>query len=232
MNAKITQLFIIIFLLCNVASIAQNNSSKTGEEYTIEETYQPNDKTAETAPATSINTSSFSSRFIESNNFVQLEWKTTKNKGQIIIEHSIDGKIYSEIGTAEVAGFEQGHYIYEAREFEPGINFYRLKQKVGETYTYSQTQAVSVSKKDDVHVLSLKDDEGKKKIQLRVREKQQVVIQLYDKEGNMKKELFNQIMDVNEIIFRTISKDAYEAGTYFVLIKGETFKQSKKIELP
>lgn len=229
MVTKITQLFIIIGLLCSIEAIAQKDNSKTGEEYTIEETYQPDGEIVE---ASSVKTSSFDSKFVENDNFVHLEWKTSNSKGRFIIEHSIDDEIYTEIGTTEAIGFEDGHYVFEAREFEPGINFYRLKQEVGDDYIYSEIQAVSVSKKDDVHILKLKDDGDKKKIQLRVRERQQVVIQLFDKEGNLEKELFNQVMDINEIIFRTISKDDYEPGTYFVLIKGETFKQSKKIELP
>lgn len=229
MVTKITQLFIFISLLCSFESIAQKSTSKTGEEYTIEENYQPE---SSGEAATSIKTSLFNSEFVENDNFVQLEWKTSKNQGTFTIEHSIDDEVYNEIGTTDALGFENGHYIFEAREFEPGINFYRLKREVGDSYIYSETQAVSVSKKDDVHVLSLRDDGDRKKIELRVREQQQVVIQLYDDEGKLKKELFNQIMDVNEIIFRTISKDDYEPGTYFVLIKGETFKQSKKIELP
>lgn len=232
MNTITTQLFIIICLLCNVAAMAQDESDPKGEEYEIEEIYQPGSELTETSAATSIATSSFSSKFVENDNFVHLEWKTSNNKGKFIIEHSVDDEIYNEIGTAEVAGFEEGHYIYEAREFEPGINFYRLKQEVNGNYIYSEMQAVSVSKKDDIHILSLKDDGDKKKIQLRLREKQQVVIQLFDEEGNLEKELLNQVMDVNEIIFRTISKDDYEPGTYFILIKGETFKQSKKIKLP
>ncbi|MFK7947941.1 MAG: hypothetical protein AB8G11_10140 [Saprospiraceae bacterium] len=231
MVTKITQLFIIICLLCNIEAIAQKSSSKTGEEYTIEETYQPDEKKIEASPS-SITTSLFDSKFIENDNFVHLEWKTSKNNGAFIIEHSIDDEIYNEVGTTEAIGFEDGHYVFEAREFEPGINFYRLKQEIGGNYIYSEVQAVTVSKKDDVHILKLKDDGDRKKIQLRVREKQQVVIQLFDEEGNLEKELFNQVMDINEIIFRTISKDDYEPGTYFVLIKGESFKQSKKIELP
>lgn len=230
MITKITPLFIVIYLLCSIEGIAQKSIPKTGEEYTIEETYQPEGEKAEAS--TSINTSSFDSKFIETDNFVHLEWKTSKNKGVFIIEHSIDDEIYNEIGTTNAIGFEDGHYIFEAREFEPGINFYRLKQEIDGNYLYSETQAVSVSKKDDVHILKLRDEGDKTKIQLRVREKQQVVIQLFDEEGNLEKELFNQFMDVNEIIFRTISKEEYEAGTYFILIKGDNFKQSKKIELP
>lgn len=231
MVTKITQLSIIICLLYSFNAVGQKSHSKTGEEYTLEETYQPKSETVETSPS-SINTSSFDSKFIENDNFVQLEWKTAESNGTFIIEHSIDNEIYNEIGTTDAAGFETGHYVYEAREFEPGINFYRLKQEIDGNYIYSETQAVSVSKKDDIHILKLRDEGDTKKIQLRVREKQKVVIELFDYDGNLEKELFNQVMDVNEIIFRTISKDEYKPGTYFILIKGENFKQSKKIELP
>ena len=71
-----------------------------------------------------------------------------------------------------------------------------------------------------------------KKIELRSREIQKVVIQLYDIDGNLKKELFNQDMAINEIIFRDIKKDDFPAGDYFILIKGNNFRQSKKITLP
>lgn len=235
MNIKIIQLFIIALLLCSFTSYAQKkDAAKTGE-YEIEADYEP-EKTATSPTKTEspsvINPTSFEGKFIENENFVQLEWKIKNKSGTFYIEHSIDDEYYTEIGFTEAVGFETDHYIFEAREFEAGINFYRIKQKINGKTIYSDTKAVSVSKKDDIHVLKLRDEGDSKKIQLRVRERQQVVIQLYDNQGNLKKELFNQVMDVNEIIFRTISKDDYEAGIYFILIKGENFKQSKKIELP
>lgn len=234
MVTKITRLFIIIILLISVNSFGQKtNTPKTGE-YEIEADYDPaTDGVEASDAATSIKLAVFKGEYIEESSFIQLEWEINRQLGPFIVEHSIDDEIYSEIGeVTDPIGFEKSHYAFEAREFEAGINFYRLKQNVKGKMIYSEVKAVSVSKKDDIHILKLKDEGDATKIQLRVREGQKVVIQLYDKDGKMKKELFNQIMDDNEIIFRTIVKNEFEAGTYFILIKGETFKQSKKINLP
>lgn len=238
MVTKITQLFIIIGLLVSVNSFGQKSNTPKSGEYEIEADYAPGKeekvvKTEDAAAATSIKLSVFKGAYIEESSFIQLEWAINVKLGTFIVEHSIDGETYSEIGeVVDPAGFEKSLYAFEAREFEAGINFYRLKQVVNNKVIYSESKAVSVSKKDDVHILKIKDEGDTKKIQLRVRETQNVVIQLYDKEGNLKKELFNQKMDDNEIIFRTIIKNEFEAGTYFILIKGDNFKQSKKVELP
>jgi hypothetical protein len=141
--------------------------------------------------------------------------------------------MYQEIGRVEnPIGFENSRYTFEAREFEAGINFYRLKQEINGEEIYSEIKAVTVSKKDDIHILNIIDEDEVKKIRLRLREEQKVTIELYDTEGNLTKVLLNQEMTVNEIIFRTIKKSDFPPGKYFILIKGENFKQSKKITLP
>ncbi len=236
---KFIQLFIGIYLLMSVSNSfgqktdAGNTKKNDDSNYEIELPYEPDAKENPNANPGAIGLASFTGKYVEGESFVQLEWVISKKLENFVVEHSVDGEDYKEIGRVEnPIGFENSRYTFEAREFDAGINFYRLKQTLGNTSIYSEVKALRISEKNDAHVLNLIDDGNLKKIQLRVYEAQKVSVQLYDSEGHLVKELFNQKMDYNEIIFRSINKGDFKQGTYFVLIKGENFKQSKKIELP
>lgn len=234
MKKKYLLFGILTIIAVQIFAQKPDETVKTGE-YEIEGIYDPNLKppTPENISPAAIGLASFEGRYIEGQSFVELTWVISKKFGTFIIEHSIDGKKYYEIGEVDnTVGFENSLYTFEAREFGGGINFYRLKQIVNSKAIYSEVKAITVSEKDDAIEVEYSDKEGVKRIQLRSREIQQVVIQLYDAEGNLQKELFNQDMTVNEIIFRDIKKNDFIPGNYFVLIKGEHFKQSKKIILP
>lgn len=227
-------LFIVILTIITLQIFAQKHGEPVKTtDYEIEGIYDPTLKTPENATPAVIGLASFEGKYIEGQSFVGLTWMISKKLGTFIVEHSANGENYTEIGRVEnPVGFENSLYTFEAREFEGGINFYRLKQIVDGKPIISEVKAVTVSAKDNAIEIDYLDESATKKIKIRSREIQQVVIQLYDDEGNLKKELFNQEMTVNEIIFRGIQKNDFPPGNYFILIKGENFKQSKKITLP
>ena len=230
---KNTYLLIIILIAITIQSFAQKEGDVTkAGDYKIEAIYHPNAAITENSSPAAIGLASFDGKYIEGQSFISLTWKISKKLGTFVVEHSVDNEMYKEIGRVENSiGFENSRYTFEAREFEAGINFYRLKQEVNGDEIYSEIKAVTVSKKDDIHILNIIDEDEVKKIRLRLREEQKVTIELYDTEGNLTKVLLNQEMTVNEIIFRTIKKSDFPPGKYFILIKGKNFKQSKKITL-
>ena len=231
-------LFIGILIIAVLQAHAQKPDEPTStksEEYEIEADYDPTMKSPPNKTATPmiIGLASFKGEYFKGENFVRLSWGISKKLGIFVVEHSIDGKLYREIGSVEnPIGFEDAHYTFEAREFEAGINFYRLRQDIGGDVIYSEMKAITVSKKDGILIFEITDKGDSKRIELRSREIQNVSIQFLDAEGNLKKELFNQGMTVNEIIFRDIKKEDFPSGEYFILVKGQNFKQSKKIVLP
>lgn len=215
---------------------------RTSSEYEIVRDYDPNAKTPQNETTTLtkpiltpavVSLASFDVKYFEKEKLVRLTWIMSKKLGTFIVESMTNGDAFQEIGRVDnPIGFEQSQYTFDAKKFESGLNFYRLKQEINGDVIYSQVKWVSVEENSDVLVFELTDKGDAKRVELRSREIQNVIIQLYDAEGNLKKELFNQNMTVNEIIFRDIKKDDFPKGDYFVVVKGQNFKKSKKITLP
>lgn len=239
-------LFVGILMAVTLQAYAQkpDDATKT-EEYTIEGNFDPTmSKSPESTATTTIavkpiptpaviSLASFECKYFEKEKFVRLNWTMSKKLGTFVIEHAANGNGFQEIGKVDnPIAFEQSQYTFDAKRFEVGLNFYRLKQNINGEVIYSEVRPVTVTENSEVLVFELRDNVSVKKIELRSREIQKVVIQLYDIDGNLKKELFNQDMAINEIIFRDIKKDDFPAGDYFILIKGNNFRQSKKITLP
>jgi hypothetical protein len=237
-------LFIGILMAVTLQAYAQKPDESTkSEEYEIERTYDPTilelpENTIQTAtkpiPTPGVvGVASFEGKYFEKERFVRLTWIMSKKLGIFIIEHAANGDGYQEIGKVDnPIGFEQSKYTFDAKKIEVGLNFYRLKQNINGEAIYSEVKGIMVTENNDILVFELTDNGSSIRVTLRSREIQQVTIQLYDLEGNLKKELLNQDMTVNEIIFRDINKDDFPVGDYFVLVKGHNFKQSKKITLP
>jgi hypothetical protein len=223
----------MILVLLPTLMFAQPEGDEIKGEFEVIHDYDPNETVSETAIPASILVKTFDAVFNEQEGFVQLHWKLNNTLGAFIIEHSTDGENYNEIGTVnDASGFEADYFIFEAREFDPKVNFYRLKQVIKETIIYSNPLNVSVSPNDDEHFLEFEDIDDKRKVKLRVREKQNVTMKLINSEGVVVKVLLNQELEINEIVFRTIDKGNFIPGEYFLLIEGKSFRQSKKIQLP
>ena len=150
----IIQLFLMILMLLPTLMQAQPEGDEAKGEFEVIHDYDPNLSTTVSAVPASIIVKTFDAVFNEEEGFVQLRWKLDNKLGAFVIEHSTDGEAYNEIGTVnETSGFEIDYFIFEAREFDPKVNFYRLKQIVNETVIYSNPLNVSVSPNDDEHFL-------------------------------------------------------------------------------
>lgn len=210
------------------------NSVKPDSEYNLEGIYDPTMKSPESGTIPEIiSLASFELKYFEKEKLIRLNWSMSKKLGTFIIEHTVNGQPYQEIGKVDnPIGFEKSQYTFDAKEFEKGLNFYRLKQEINGKIIYSEIKSVIIEESSSILLIELSDKGNAKRIELRSREIQNVVVQLYDAEGNLKKELLNQDMAVNEIIFRDIQKNDFPKGDYFILVKGQNFRQSKKITLP
>lgn len=231
MKTRITWLWLVLFTLCSFLSIAQKDSSQIKEsEYTIEIKYTP-DESKQLIKKSAVNLTSFHCSYSEKHSSIILEWKISNAEGKFDIEHSTDGISFFKIGSTESTILNQP-FSYETSYYQTGINYYRIKQRYNDIIIFSEVKAVDIPEDKYAHFLKLYDENEKKRIELRVRDKQFVTIQLVDNQGNIMKELFAQTMESNEIIFRTFQKFEYKPGIYILLITGEKFKQRLIISLP
>ncbi|MCW5917096.1 MAG: T9SS type A sorting domain-containing protein, partial [Ferruginibacter sp.] len=84
-------------------------------------------------------------------NRVKLEWKVTSelNMDKYIVEHSIDGTHFSDIGERDAIANNGGEANYMLYHNKPvtGINYYRLRQIERDgNFEYSQIVAINFSK--------------------------------------------------------------------------------------
>ena len=231
MKTRITWLWTFLFSLCSFLTIAQKNGNPDkNSEYTIEIEYAPVED-QKLREKSAMNLTSFHCQFYKNDNTVLLNWEATNIEGEFIIEYSPDNVSFLEIGSTKVAEFNN-FFSFKTDVCQTGKNFYRIKQQYNNKFIVSEVKAIKIIGAEQSHFLDLIDENDKKRLQLRVQEKQFVSIQLFDHQGNIKKELFGQVMEENEIIFRTFPKFEFQAGAYFLVIKGEKFKQILGVSLP
>lgn len=231
MKTRITWFWAALFSLCSFLAIAQKNNNPNKEsEYTIEIEYTPVENQG-LSEKSAMNLSSFHCRFSEYDNTVLLNWQASNIEGEFIIEYSTDNVSFLEIGSMKIAQFNN-LFSFKTDYYQTGRNYYRIKQLYNNNFTFSEIKAIEIIGSELSHFLELIDENDKKRLQLRVQEKQFVSIQLLDSQGNIKKDLFGQVMEENEIIFRTFPKYEFPSGNYFLVIKGDKFNQILSIRLP
>lgn len=86
---------------------------------------------------------------IADGNKVNLKWTTLSeiNNNYFIVEHSFDGKTFTEIGNMKGAGSSNIEINYSYTDLNPvkGINYYRLKQvDFNGDYSFSKIEAVKI----------------------------------------------------------------------------------------
>lgn len=218
-------------LLLSVQIVAQKNikreKSGTNDDHEIEIVFGfvGHDKAEDESPL--LRPTSFVGK--SSEHFIQLEW-TINAIGPFIIEHSDDDQFYKAIDTITMSlGFSANDFRYQVSEYNAGKNYFRLK-RISPNGVIQTSESIKVIEgQSNVHVLDIETVATNKKVTLQVKKAQQVYMTLYDGEGKVTSNLFEgELMD-NEIIFRSLNKGDYPQATYFIVVEGENFRESKRI---
>jgi hypothetical protein len=156
-----------------------------------------------------------------------LEWGTTQeeNHDRFIVEHSIDGNVFSDIGEVRIpVNSDQGtnHYEFLHERPKQGINYYRLRQiDLDERYTHSEIQTVFFEGYASANALSLFPNPTSGNLQVRFQEAISASeVQVYTLTGNLL--AVEQLNKGNSVI--ELNTSTLPAGIYFVSINGYTQK--------
>ena len=149
---------------------------------------------------------------------VMLEWSTENetNNDFFSIEHSVDGRDFTELNTIVGAGTsaEKLNYEYKHADAVSGINYYRLKQvDFDGRYSYTDVKSVDVKSTNTISVLpTLVSNEMKVRLSENLKDDAQ--INIYDITGQLVVEtLMNR--DNNNL---DLNVSSLNSGTYFLIL--------------
>lgn len=99
----------------------------------------------------------FIGEYMPANNQNYLQWTTAKeiNSVNFIVEKSIDGITFRELGIVKAAGNSEVVHHYNFTDYLPaqGMNYYRLKQiDIDGKFVYSNIISIAVSKMDAIKI--------------------------------------------------------------------------------
>ncbi len=128
-------------ILTDLAGTIPNYSTTTSDHYPVQTRYI---FTSTTLP---IHLTSFSAK--ADGNKVELKWTTAseENNDHFTVEHSADGKKFTEVGQVKGPGNSSSSISYVSYDDRPlsGVNYYRLKQTdFNGNYSYSDIKAVTM----------------------------------------------------------------------------------------
>ena len=120
---------------------------------------------------------------------VKLEWNTIKevDNDRFEIERSLDGKIWSKIGTVDGNGFSSTtlKYLFMDDQPQKGLNYYRLKQ-VDFNGKYSYSEVISIALKvESVDIISTFKDYNSVSVKISSEEDQLLRISIVDMAGRL-----------------------------------------------
>lgn len=164
--------------------------------------------------------------------FIEIKWAPKAKPAYIkkyIIEYSKDDINYRQIGT--VSPDLKNIYEYKSIIYQAGTNYFRVVQ-VDKADNESVSERINVMCGfPDRYQLDLENVENQLKIKLQVRTTQRVYMELLTPDGEVKKSLYSGEMEQNEMIFRMVDFSSLAIGTYYLSIRGQTFRMSKEIKL-
>jgi hypothetical protein len=220
----------LTLLFAVLPSITQaQGGNKNGEDsYEIAVEYDP------TGAVTSVlNVSNFKGSYSVYNTLTYLQWSVSGGANSFIVEYSTDNKTFKPIGEKKgSSGFENGEFEFTTTHFQQPCSYYRLKTVTGSQVALSNPISVCISTGDNLCEISVVDDGNKKKITIRSLADQRLLMEFKNTQGKVVKELLDVDAMVNEIITRTIERDAYAPGDYQIVLFNEKFMRTIAIKLP
>jgi len=164
--------------------------------------------------------------------FVAVTWTPISNPENVkyyYVQYARDGKNYESIG--KVYSNLKNHYAFNSIVYHAGVNYFRIVQvgKDGKELTSRKINVMCGFA--DRYTLDFEQYTDEIKLKFQVNNTQKVVFEILDDKGNLKQELFKGEMMEGEIIFRTVNIGDWENGKYYLSMRGESFRENKKIIL-
>ena len=162
--------------------------------------------------------------------FIHLKWSPLATPQDIKvyqIEYSQDGKTFKSIG--KVYPELINVYKFKSIVYHAGANYFRIIQVGNDGSTLESYKINVMCGFQDRYMLELNKLEKQLKLTFQVRNTQQLEAEVLDAKGQVKHALFSGEMMENEIIFRAIDVSDWEAGTYYVSLRGESFRENREI---
>ena len=168
---------------------------------------------------------------------VRLTWETTSeqnNAGFDIQVQQPDAPGWTTLSFVEGAGTttEPQSYRFETEELDYGMHKFRLRQVDQDgSASLSSVQEVDITldRAFDLSGVYPNPVQSSARIDLAVRDRQQVAVEIYDLLGRRVQNIFDNTLEANRTRTLNLSADGLSSGAYFLRITGETFTETRRI---
>jgi hypothetical protein len=168
---------------------------------------------------------------------VRLTWETTSeqnNAGFDIQVQQPNAPGWTTLSFVEGAGTttEPQSYRFETDELEYGTHKFRLRQVDQDgSASLSSVQEVDITldRAFDLSGVYPNPVQSSARIDLAVRDRQQVAVEIYDLLGRRVQNVFDNTLEANRTRTLQLSANSLSSGAYFLRITGETFTETRRI---
>lgn len=208
-------------LLVSTASLTAQSNTAKGEDAPI--ALMPTKEVA-----TSLNLLTFRGNFYDK--MIQLTWSPIVAPDAVAeyrVGYSANGNDFQMIG--RVFPKLDNHYTFSSIIYHAGANYFKIVQ-INKDGTVQASEPINVMCGfPDRYELDFTHANTKIEISLQVRSDQNVTMEVLRPNGKTHQALFEGQMMKNEVIFRTINVTNWKAGKYYLIINGQTFRESQEI---
>lgn len=153
---------------------------------------------------------------------VQLNWTTASeiNLEHFTIEKTVDGINYETIGSVNASGTSQENHAYEMFDLQPtaGISYYRLKLiNYDGAFVFSDLRTINLENELAVSIYPNPSSIQVLKIQITLKQKEDVEIQFYNEIGQLIIE--DQLFSIDKYVYNVTDKFKEYSGILFCRIK-------------
>ncbi len=230
-NLKIYVMAAIITVLSVNVANGQKDTEQSEKSVEIIYGYSFEDNKKDIASSKVLTLQSFEG--VVMSDHILLKWRSNLDVNSFIIESATkdESSAFKKIGYTDVSyDFNNELYSFKVITYKPGCNYFRFKVKQGENEIVSKSYMV-VAGEPDKHVLTVEAIGQDKKLTFQVKKPEKVSLKLVDKSGTTVKVLVDeQYLMKDEIIFKVLKYDEFKAQTLFLVLEGDSIKESRKVQ--